>query len=181
VERTGNENKNKKNNPKGEKKSQGHRAKVERTGDKKHEKQTIRTANKNKETPMAGAAVAVKVSVGWTLLHHADLMLHSTGAAVVLEQGGRANKNKNTDDRSGSFSNSKQLALLHRADLMPHSTGAADWCEGSSIGGQDRREKKQNTRCQKGPEVKQRWRGQETRTRNKKNKPEEQQTKTKKH
>jgi hypothetical protein len=55
-----------KNTPKGKKKIQGHRAEVERTGDKnkKQEKHTVRTANKNKETPMAGAAVAVKISVG---------------------------------------------------------------------------------------------------------------------
>jgi hypothetical protein len=38
------------------------RAEVERTGDKKQEKQTIGTANKNKETPMAGVAVSVTVS-----------------------------------------------------------------------------------------------------------------------
>jgi hypothetical protein len=51
VERAGNENKNKKNTPKGEKKSQGHRAEVKRTGDKnkKQEKHTEEQQTKMKK------------------------------------------------------------------------------------------------------------------------------------
>jgi hypothetical protein len=72
-------------------KAKGHRAERETTGDKnkKQEKRTIGTANKIKENT-DGRSGSVSNSKQLALLHHADLMLHSTGAAVVSEQGGRS-------------------------------------------------------------------------------------------
>jgi len=90
-----------------------------------------RTANKNEETPMTGAAVAGKVNVGPPpAQRRPDAAQYRSSGGVGA--GWMSKQKQNTDDRSGSFSNSQQLALLHRADLMPHSTGAEDWCEGQA-------------------------------------------------
>jgi hypothetical protein len=64
VDKTDNKKQQEKNTTKGEKKGQGHRAKVERTGDKKNRKTNHRNIKQKKDTQMAGAAVSVTGSSG---------------------------------------------------------------------------------------------------------------------
>jgi hypothetical protein len=131
---------NKKNTPKGEEKSQGHRAEVERTGDKNKKQEKTPKEQQTKRRNTDGRSGSCRKRKRWTLLHHANLMLRSTGAAVVSEQGGRATKTKTPMTGAAvAVTVGRQLALLHRADLMPHSAELADWCDELSRGGEGRR------------------------------------------
>jgi hypothetical protein len=137
VERTGNENMNKKNTPKGEEKSQGHRAEVEGTGDKKQEKTPKEQQTKTMKHRWQERQLQEKEALDPPAPRRSDAAQYRSSGGVGA--GWKSNQNKNTDDRSGSCSNSRQLALLHRADPMPHRTEAADWCDESSRGGEGMR------------------------------------------
>jgi hypothetical protein len=114
-----------KNTPKGKKKSQGHRAKVERTGDKKNRKTNQRNIQQ-KQRHTDGRSSSFGDRKQWALLHHADRMPHGTGAAVLV----RGVKQRWT--RQARRNNQKQ-----------HTEGQEERPRALSRGGEDRRQEQE--------------------------------------